>query len=207
MNLMKKQTFLQENILKKLIKVIYFLALTITVISFNNYVKAKEKWVIDKDISKIKFEIPVLFATNVIGEFKNFDGFVEIDLINNENNKAILSVDIGSIELNYNKYKNLILSPIFFDLSNYPISVLDTKKFSYTNEQELSLDIELTIKGISRMAITELKINRLTTNIVQILGKLEFNRNDFNIGTGNWKNTTILKNKIKIETNIFLLRE
>ena len=57
------------------------------------------------------------------------------------------------------------------------------------------------------MAITELKINRLTTNIVQILGKLEFNRNDFNIGTGNWKNTTILKNKIKIETNIFLLRE
>ena len=57
------------------------------------------------------------------------------------------------------------------------------------------------------MAITELKINRLTTDIVQIVGKLEFNRNDFNIGTGSWNNTTILKNKIKIETNIFLIRE
>ena len=99
------------------------------------------------------------------------------------------------------------MSPIFFDSSNYPVGVLDTKKFSYVDEEELFLNIELTIKGISKMAITELKINRLTTDIVQIVGKLEFNRNDFNIGTGSWNNTTILKNKIKIETNIFLIRE
>ena len=204
---MKKQTYLQENILKKFIKIKYFLILTITFTLFNSYVIAKEKWLIDKDLSKITFEVPVLFATNVVGQFKNFDGFVEIDLINNENNKALLSVDIESIELNYKKYKDLILSPIFFDLSNYPVGVLDTKKFSYVDEEELFLNIELTIKGISKMAITELKINRLTTDIVQIVGKLEFNRNDFNIGTGSWNNTTILKNKIKIETNIFLIRE
>ena len=43
--------------------------------------------------------------------------------------------------------------------------------------------------------------------MVQILGELEFNRNDFNIGTGNWKNTSILKNQIKINANIFLIKE
>ena len=43
--------------------------------------------------------------------------------------------------------------------------------------------------------------------MVQILGNLEFNRNDFNIGTGSWKNTSILKNKIKINANIFLIKE
>ena len=101
----------------------------------------------------------------------------------------------------------MILSPIFFDFSNYPLAVLDTKKFSYQNEKQLFLDIELTIKGISKIIKTELRINNLTNDIVQILGKLEFNRNDFNIGTGNWQNTSILKNKIKIESNIFLIKE
>ena len=44
-----------------------------------------------------------LFAKNVIGEFQNFDGFVELDLNNKKNNKAILSVDIKSLKINYKK--------------------------------------------------------------------------------------------------------
>ena len=34
-----------------------------------------------------------------------------------------------------------------------------------------------------------------------------FSRNEFNIGTGNWKNTSILKDEIKIKANIFLFKE
>ena len=101
----------------------------------------------------------------------------------------------------------MILGPKFFDFSNYPIGVLDTKKFSYQNEENLKLDIELTIKGISKIVETDLVVNRLAADIVQIVGKLEFNRNDFEIGTGNWKNTSILKNKIKINSSIFLFKE
>ena len=85
--------------------------------------------------------------------------------------------------------------------------MIDTKKFSYANESELVLDIELSIKGISKKVKTELKVIKLTKNMVQIKGELEFNRNDFNIGTGNWKNTSILKNQIKINANIFLIKE
>ena len=205
MNLMKKQTLLQENLLKKIVKKIYFLILIS--ILFNSNLLAKEKWIIDKNISKISFEVPVLFASNVVGEFKKFDGFVEIDLETNKDNKAILSVNIDSMEINYEKYRDLILGPVFFDFSNHPLGLLDTKKFSYKNEKDLKLEVELTIKGISKMVNTELKIERLTSDIVQIKGKLQFNRNDFNIGTGSWKNTSFLKNKIKIETNIFLIRE
>ena len=202
---MKKQTFWLENLLKKIFK--NFNLLTFVLILLCSGIQAKEKWGIDKKISKIIFEVPVLFAANVKGEFKNFDGFVEIDLDNKTNNKAVISVDISSIELNYQKYKELILSSVFFDNSKFPLGVLDTKKFSYKNEENLTLDIELTIKGTSKKVKTQLKINRITNDIVQILGKLEFNRNDFAIGEGNWQNTTILKNKIKIETNIFLIKE
>ena len=196
---------MQENILKKIIKIILYSKVCIFLISTNCI--AKEKWVIDKDISKITFEVPVLFASDVKGEFKNIDGFVEIDLENKKNNKALVSADIQSIEINYSKYRDLLLSPIFFDLSNFPLALLDTKKFSYENQDELTLDIELTIKGISKMTETKITIKKLTNDIVQILGSLKFSRNDFNIGTGNWKNTTILKDNVKIDANIFLIKD
>ena len=205
MSLMKKLIFLQENILKKINKIILLLLFSFVSISTNS--NAKEKWLIDKDISKITFEVPVLFASNVKGEFKNINGFVEIDLDNKKDNKALISVDVGSIEINYNKYKNLLLSPIFFDSSKFPLALLDTKKFTYKNENELKLNIELTIKGISKITETKLTVKKLTSEIVQILGNLNFSRTDFNIGTGNWTNTTILKDKIKIKANIFLIKE
>ena len=195
---------MQENIFKKIVKKFYLLLILLFLCS---YIQANEKWIIDKNLSEITFEVPVLFATNVSGEFTNFDGFVEIDVKNKKNNKAILSVEIDSLEINYKRYKDLILGPKFFDFSNYPIGVLDTKKFSYQNEEDLKLDIELTIKGISKIVETDLVVNRLSADIVQIVGKLEFNRNDFEIGTGNWKNTSILKNKIKINSSIFLFKE
>ena len=205
MNLMKKLILLQESTLKKTVKKLIYLILILG--SFSSYGIAKEKWILDKEISEITFEVPVLLAENVIGKFNTIDGYVEIDTIDQKNNKAILSVKIDSLEMNYKKYKNLILSDIFFNSDKYPIGVIDTKKFSYNNEEKLNLDIELTIKGTTRVVNTELLVIKLTNDLVQIKSELKFSRNDFNIGTGNWKNTTILKDKIKINANIFLFKE
>jgi len=196
---------LQENILKKTIN--FFLILLILCVGLSSKSSANEKWILDKNISSISFEVPVLFATNVIGKFENIDGFVELDLKDKKNNKAILSVDIESLKVNYKKYMDLILGPVFFDSTKYPFGVLDTKKFAYNNEEKLKLDIELSIKGITKTIDTELIIINLTSDLVQIKGRLEFSRNDFNIGTGNWKNTAILKDKIIINSNLFLMKE
>ena len=196
---------MQENILKKTIKL--FLILLILCVGLSSKSSANEKWILDKNISSISFEVPVLFATNVIGKFENIDGFVELDLKDKKNNKAILSVDIESLKVNYEKYMDLILGPVFFNSTKYPFGVLDTKKFAYNNEEKLNLDIELSIKGITKTIDTELIIINLTPDLVQIKGLLEFSRNDFNIGTGNWKNTAILKDKIIINSNLFLTKE
>ena len=196
---------MQENILKKTINL--FLILLILCLGLSSKSIANEKWILDKNISSISFEVPILFATNVIGKFENIDGFVELDLKDKKNNKAILSVDIESLKVNYEKYMDLILGPVFFDSTKYPFGVLDTKKFAYNNEEKLNLDIELSIKGITKTIDTELTIINLTSDLVQIKGLLEFSRNDFNIGTGNWKNTTILKDKIIINSNLFLMKE
>ena len=176
-------------------------------IFFSSEIIANERWVLDKDLSTINLELPVLFANNVKGEFKEIEGLIEIDLNTKKNNKAIFSVKLNSIQINYTKYKELLLSDIFFNSYEYPIALVDTKKFSYKNESEITLNVELTIKGLSQLVPLKLKIIHLTDELVQIKGKLFFSRTNFNIGIGKWSMTSILKDKALIQTNLFLFKE
>ena len=183
------------------------LTLIVTLFSPILSLDAKETWSLDKELSTITFEMPVFLAKNVKGEFKEIEGLVEIDLDKKENNKAVFSVKINSINMNYNKYRNLLLSDIFFYEKNFPIALIDTKKFSYKNESELELTVELIIKGISQEVPLKLKIIRLAENLIQIKGTLIFSRTNYKVGIGKWSSTAILKDKAKINTNIFLLKD
>ena len=200
---MKKQIIWQGGILKKY-KFFLVLFLLNVITSFSH---AAERWILDKSLSTIEFELPVLFAKNVKGSFNTIDGFVELDLNQKENNKAIFYVEVNDLDMNYIKYKGLLLSNVFFDVKQYPKAVVDTKKFSYVNETELTLDIELTIKGKSEIVPLLINVKRLAEELVQIQSELTFSRTAFEIGIGNWKNTSILKDKVKLTTNLFLFRE
>jgi polyisoprenoid-binding protein YceI len=200
---MKKQIIWQGAILKKY-KFFLFLFLLNVIPSFSH---AAERWILDKSLSTIEFELPVLFAKNVKGSFNTIDGFVELDLNQKENNKAIFYVELNDLDMNYIKYKDLLLSNVFFDAQQFPKAVVDTKKFSYVNETEFSMDVELTIKGKSAIVPLVINVKRLAEELVQIQSELIFSRTAFEIGIGNWKNTTILKDKVKLSTNLFLFRE
>lgn len=200
---MKKQIIWQGAILKKY-KFFLFLFLLTVIPCFSH---AAERWILDKSLSTIEFELPVLFAKNVKGSFNTIDGFVELDLNQKENNKAIFYVEVNDLDMNYIKYKDLLLSNVFFDAQQFPKAVVDTKKFSYVNETEFSMDVELTIKGKSAIVPLVINVKRLAEELVQIQSELIFSRTAFEIGIGNWKNTTILKDKVKLSTNLFLFRE
>ena len=200
---MKKLITWQDNILKRVSLLITFLIFLL----FTKFTIASERWVLDKSLSTIEFELPVLFAKNVKGKFNTIDGFVQLDVDQKENNKAIFSVEINDIEMNYLKYKDLLLSNIFFDTKNFPKAVVDTKKFSYKNETEIQLEIELAIKGKIAMVPLNIYVKRLAEELVQIQAEVIFSRTAFNIGTGKWQNTSILKDKVKLQTNLFLFKE
>ena len=200
---MKKLISWQDDILKKI--KYFFIILFFSIPSF--LLHASERWFLDKTISTIEFELPVLFLKNVQGNFNTIEGFVELDVNKKENNKALFSVEINDLDMNYIKYKDLLLSNIFFDAKQFPKAVVDTKKFSYVNETELELQVELTIKGKSEMVPLIINVKRLAEELVQIQSELTFSRTNFKIGIGKWKNTSILKDKVILKTNLFLFRE
>jgi len=185
-------------------KLILFLIFCILLYIKNSY--SKETWILDKDLSKISFEVPVLLGKNVTGQFNSFEGLVEIDSIEGQNNKAIFSVKIRSIELNYINYKKLLLSETFFHEKKYPLALIDTNKFSYNNQNKIVLSVELNLKGKINYVPLEVEVIHLTKDLVQIIGDLKFSRTDFGIGINNWASTLILKDNVTIKTNLFLFR-
>jgi len=193
--------------LDALLKKYKFFIFVFLFLSYSNITYASERWILDKSLSTVEFELPVLFAKNVKGRFNTIEGFVELDVDQKENNKAIFYAEVNDIDMNYIKYKDLLLSNVFFDVQQFPKAVVDTKKFSYVNETELTLDVELTIKGKSEIVPLSINIKRLAEELVQIKSELTFSRTAFEIGIGNWENTSILKDKVKLTTNLFLFRE
>ena len=169
---------------------------------------ASDLWTIDKNISSIEFEVPVLLTKNVIGKFNEFDGFVSLDLSNQNNNKALINVRIDSLDIKYKRYKDLVLSDVFFDAKKYPLGLIDTNNFKFNYEDnKINLTGELTIKGKSQNIPINIEVIKLASELVHVKSEISFSRNDFEIGTGNWKNTTILKDIIKIKANIYLFKE
>ena len=186
-------------------KVIFSLFL---IFLYSKQTTANDLWTIDKNISRIEFEVPVLFANNVIGKFTEFDGFVSLDLSNKNNNKALINVRIDSLDINYKRYKDLVLSEVFFDTKKFPLGLIDTNNFKFNYEdKKINLIGELTIKDKSQNIPIDIEVIKLASELVQVKSYVSFSRNDFDIGTGNWKNTTILKDQIKIKANIFLFKE
>ena len=200
---MKKLTTWQGDILKKF----KFFLIILYCLIISTLTSASERWILDTSLSTVEFELPVLFAKNVKGKFNSIDGFVELDLTKKENNKAVFAVQINDIDMNYIKYKDLLLSKIFFDAENFPKAVVDTKKFSYVNDTEIELEIELTIKERNAMVPLKVYVSRLAEELVQIQTEMIFSRTAFNIGIENWQNTSILKDKVKLQTNLFLFKE
>ena len=93
------------------------------------------------------------------------------------------------------------------DTLNFPLALIDTGKFTYQRKNIFKIDVILTIKGKNEIVPLELEIEELAANLVQIKGHLNFSRNNFEIGKGKWKSSTILKDQISIKTNLFLFKE
>ena len=129
-----------------------FIFCILLVVFYSNNIAGKNIWTIDKKLSEIKFEVPILLGKKIKGQFKEFDGFVVFDSDNKGNSKALFSVQMNSIEFNYEKYKELLFSDVFFDEKKFPFAIIDAKKFALpTNSNTLLINVELQIKDIIRV--------------------------------------------------------
>lgn len=165
---------------------------------------ALEKWIVSNRDSSINFSIPVLLSENVMGSFKSFNGFIEVDRKNFEG-VANISIDINSITTNYDlDYGELIRSEVFFNISQFPKASIKTKDFLINKDNTAHAFATVNIKGNEKDFKIPLTYNLQGTTKALAKGSFIFKRTDFEIGTGIWSNTLILKDDVTVNVSLTL---
>jgi len=171
---------------------------------FCNQSFALEKWIINDSKSSINFSIPVLFAEDIKGNFKRFKGLVNAD---RENLKGVVNieVDIESMTTNYDlDYADLIKGEIFFDVVKFPKASIKTKDFVINKDNTANAFVTLNIKGKEKDYKILLSYNLEGKDKATAKGSFNFNRSDFEIGTGVWSPTLILKDEVTVNVSLSL---
>ena len=163
-----------------------------------------EKWIINNKNSSINFSIPVLLAENVTGTFKKFNGFIEVDRKNFEGVTNI-TIDINSITTNYDlDYGDLIRSDVFFNISQFPQASIKTKDFLISKDNTAYAFATVNIKGNEKDFKIPLSYNLQGNNKAIAKGTFTFKRTNFEIGTGLWSNTLVLKDDVTVNVVLTL---
>ena len=165
---------------------------------------ALEKWIVNTSKSSINFSIPVILAEDVTGNFKKFTGFIEVDRKNFEGVANII-IDINSINTNYDSdYGDLIRSDVFFNISQFPQASIKTKDFLINKDNTAYVFATVNIKGNEKDFKIPLSYNLQGNNKVIAKGIFTFKRTNFEIGTGLWSNTLVLKDDVTVNVVLTL---
>jgi polyisoprenoid-binding protein YceI len=105
-------------------------------------------WTLDKAHTKLGFAVKHMGVSTVRGEFKDFDGSIEVD--ENGNLRAHGVVKAASVDTNQEQRDEHLRSADFFDAESYPEITFESKSFEQVDDDNYKVVGDLTIHGVTR---------------------------------------------------------
>jgi polyisoprenoid-binding protein YceI len=173
-------------------------------------VQAPEEWNVDAAHTEVTFEVRHFF-TPVSGKFDEFDIDLVYDAEDVSNSSVRASIPVGSIDTNNEGRDEHLESPDFFGAADYPRITFESTAVRRISESELIATGDLTIKDVTReveLPITLLGVKEIPAEMQAMLGgvdrvaafeaRLEIDRNDFGVGTGQWAADAVVGTNVSI---------
>lgn len=105
---------------------------------------------IDRTHSTIGFTVKHFMVTNVRGEFKDFDGTIEVDGTDHRTLNADVVIKTASVTTNTDQRDDHLRSADFFDAEKYPEMHFVSTGVDQKSDDEYVLRGNLTIKDVTR---------------------------------------------------------
>jgi polyisoprenoid-binding protein YceI len=108
-----------------------------------------ESWAVDKNHSTATFKIRH-FTANVVGQFRDFDGAINIDRANPARSSVEFTIQATSIDTGSENRDKHLRSADFFDVEKFP--AITFKSTSITPKSKDSFDVtgEFTMRGVTK---------------------------------------------------------
>lgn len=172
------------------------------------------KWAIDPSHSKITFKVKHLMISNVLGNFREFDG--EVSTVGDDFSKSVISLSINaaSVDTNIADRDTHLKSADFFDVENHPKITFDAIGLTDLGDDLYKLKGNLTIKGISKPITLNVEFGGVTPdpwgNVkagFSVTGKI--NRKDWGLTWNSALETggVLVGEDVKIDCDIELVKK
>lgn len=160
-------------------------------------------WHLIDDQSHIKFTATMNGAPSR-GAFEVFEADFDFDedtLMASPEKAQVditLTVDLTRTSSAYPAVANELQKAAWFDTTSHPTATYRVTGIRQGREADFVLEGDLTMKGITRSVPAPVRVSRENGQVV-LTGNTTVRRLAFNIGEGDWEDTGVLKDEIKVE--------
>ncbi len=137
----------------------------------------------------------------VEAKFKKFNAQVDFNQAKPETSKANIEIDIGSFDLGDAQYNQEVLKKEWFNAGQFPKATFVSSAIKPGAGGKLDVTGKLTIKGKSSNISFPLTVKKDGANQI-FEGALPIKRLAFNIGEGEWADTSMVADEVVIKFRV-----
>ncbi|MDR6446792.1 polyisoprenoid-binding protein YceI [Paraburkholderia terricola] len=137
----------------------------------------------------------------VDGKFRKFSAQLNFDPAKPTAGSANVSIDTGSYDLGADDYNKQAQGKEWFDSAAYPAATFVSSAIAPAGGNQYKITGKLTIKGKSQTVVVPVTI--ASQGATQTFdGALPIRRTQFDVGTGEWKDTSVVADEVVIKFHI-----
>ncbi len=139
----------------------------------------------------------------VDGHFKKFDAQVAFDPKNPAAGKVSLSIELGSATLGDAATDAELVKPEWFNVKKIPTATFQSTAIKALGGGKFEAAGKLTIKGQAKDVVVPVTLAQ-AGGATTATGAFAIKRLDFNIGEGEWKDTSMVANDVQVKFKLAL---
>lgn len=156
---------------------------------------------IDPEQSLVSFTATVNGAPST-GTFGQLTGIVHFDPAALAESHAEVTIPLGSLHSDYEEVANSLQKEAWFNTAHHPLATLKIDQFRQTDDNSYEAQALLTLRGVARAVPLTFHLDALSEQSAKATGTATLNRRDFEVGTGEWADTTVVADPVQIEFTV-----
>ncbi|MDC7674918.1 YceI family protein [Asticcacaulis machinosus] len=161
-------------------------------------------WTVNKSASRLNF-VTAFQGADINGRFSDYKADIRFDPESLDRSSIRVVINLASVSTDDAERDNTLKSESFFNIAAHPKATFEAKSFAKTGDDKFIAKGRLTLNGQTKpfdlpftLKITEINASR-TANVT---ARVELDRLDFGVGSGDWASTDQIPAKVKLDFTI-----
>lgn len=173
-------------------------------------------WPADAAVWNLQPSSQILFhfvqsGATFTGKFKSFDARIDFDPQKPEDGRIDVMIDVASLDTQNDERDAMLRSAEIFDVEHFPQAQFKADKIRQTGMGEYEAVGVLTIRNVSRPLNLPFRLDIEDADDGDVsataIGKVAISRRDFELGKGEWADTSIIADEVIIEIRVEALKQ